>query len=53
MSDEAIQMVMQLYNVTETEALFYYYDEIVAVQKVLSMKALDELADQAQELGVE
>ena len=53
MSDEAIEMVMNLYDITKEEALEHYEDEIQSAQKLISMQALDELAKQAQELGIE
>jgi hypothetical protein len=53
MSKEAIEMVMNFYHITEEEALEHYTDEVQAAQKLISMKALDELAKQAQELGIE
>lgn len=52
--EEAIRIVMDYYRVDREDALEYYKDEIEAHQRLreLRLKALDELANESQRMGL-
>ena len=54
MNEEAIRIVMDYYRVDREDALEYYKDEIEAHQHLreLRLKALDELANESQRMGL-
>ena len=49
---EAVQIVMDYYRVDREDALEYYKDEIEAHQRLLRLKALYELANESQKMGL-